>query len=51
MGGLHLNGDERASLAAKAKDGLQLIPEVNELLCWKVVHAFIVIGSSSPRLR
>lgn len=41
----------RASLSAKAKDGLQLIHEVNEPLCWKVVHAFRVIGSSSHRLR
>lgn len=51
QGGLYLNRDERASLAAKAKDGLQLIHEVNGLLCWKVVHAFIVTGSSSHRLR
>lgn len=33
-GSLHLNRDDRASLAAKAKDGLQQIHEVNELLSW-----------------
>jgi len=48
---LHLNRDEGSSLAAEAKDGLQLIHEVNELLCWEVDRAFIVTGSGSHRLR
>lgn len=39
QGRFQLNRDERASLAAKAKDGLQLVHEVNELLCWAVLPA------------
>lgn len=50
-GGLHLNRDERVSLAAKAKVVLQLIHEVNVLLCWEIVYAFKVIESTSHRLR
>lgn len=46
---MRLNRDERAPLAAKANDGLQLIHEGEELLCWKVVQALRAAGSRRER--